>query len=61
MPPDKLARLADSMRGQTENRARKAKMLDHRVERMEAVKVNAPKHDRRYNVKFPPPASIGSS
>ena len=56
---NRLSRLADSMRGQTENRARKAKMLDHRVERMAAEAIVAPKRERRYNVKFPPPPHSG--
>jgi ATPase subunit of ABC transporter with duplicated ATPase domains len=56
----RLTELADSMRHQTAKRARVAKSLDTRVERLRAravTKVAA--SDRRYRVKFPPPPRPG--
>ena len=55
----RLKTLADSMRGQTEKRARKAKTLDHRVERMRAEQISAPKKTRRFRVSFPTPPRSG--
>jgi ATPase subunit of ABC transporter with duplicated ATPase domains len=55
----RLKTLADSMRGQTEARARKAKTLDHRVEKMIAEKVVGPRKQRRFRVNFPPPPRSG--
>jgi ATPase subunit of ABC transporter with duplicated ATPase domains len=51
----RLSTLADSMRGQTAKRARVAKSLDGRVERMERAKVEAPKKKRVLNVRLPEP------
>src|SRR6059058_258220 len=45
----RLSTLADSMRHQTEKRARKAKTLDSRVERLKAERVSGPKRERRYS------------
>ncbi len=55
----RLSTLADSMRHQTEKRARKAKSLDTRVERMKAEAVSAPKRERKVNVRFPEPPHTG--
>src|SRR5207244_10970423 len=49
----RLSLLADSMRHQTEKRARKAKTLDSRVERMKAEVVAAPSRERRVRGRFP--------
>ena len=55
----RLKTLADSMRGQTAKRARKAKTLDTRVEKLQAVKVAAPVRDRTVRFRFPPPPHCG--
>ncbi len=55
----RLSTLADSMRHQTKKRARVAKVLDARVERMQAERVTAPKRERRSNVRFPQPPHSG--
>ena len=52
----RLHDLADSMRHQTAKRARIAKSLDKRVERLQAGAATGPGHgDRRYRVRFPEP------
>jgi ATPase subunit of ABC transporter with duplicated ATPase domains len=51
----RLSTLADSMRHQTAKRARIAKSLDHRVERLEKERVEAPKKKRTLNVRLPAP------
>ena len=56
---DRLAALANSMRGQTVKRARTAKTLDHRVDRLRGEAVQGPKHERRYTVKLPEPPHSG--
>ncbi|MCJ7832007.1 MAG: ATP-binding cassette domain-containing protein, partial [Actinobacteria bacterium] len=55
----RLKTLADSMRGQTEKRARKAKTLDTRRERLEKQKVSAPKKERKVRYRFPDPPHCG--
>ncbi len=55
----RLKTLADSMRGQTEKRARKAKTLDSRRERLERVKIDAPKKGPRVRYRFPDPPHSG--
>jgi ATPase subunit of ABC transporter with duplicated ATPase domains len=55
----RLSTLADSMRHQTEKRARVAKTLDKRVERMKAEAVSAPKRKRKVSVRFPQPPHSG--
>jgi ATPase subunit of ABC transporter with duplicated ATPase domains len=56
----RLSDLAESMRHQTEKRARIAKTLDKRVARLETVAVAAPrKGERRYKVTFPAPPRAG--
>jgi ATPase subunit of ABC transporter with duplicated ATPase domains len=55
----RLKTLADSMRGQTAKRARKAKTLDTRVERLRSDAIEAPKHERRFAYRFPEPPHGG--
>src|SRR5256714_4488322 len=55
----RLRRLADSMRHQTAKRARLAKTLDHRVERIAAEKVDVRKGERTIRVKLPEPPRAG--
>jgi ATPase subunit of ABC transporter with duplicated ATPase domains len=55
----RLKTLADSMRGQTAKRARKAKTLDTRVARLQARKVAAPRHERAVRFRFPDPPHPG--
>ena len=56
----RLSDLAESMRHQTAKRARTAKSLDKRVERLRTGAVAAPsKGDRRYKVRFPEPPRAG--
>jgi ATPase subunit of ABC transporter with duplicated ATPase domains len=55
----RLSTLAESMRHQTEKRARVAKTLDTRVARMRAVAVKAPAKQRKVNVRFPDPPHSG--
>jgi ATPase subunit of ABC transporter with duplicated ATPase domains len=55
----RLKTLADSMRGSTAKRARKAKTLDTRVSKLETRKVEAPAHERRVRFRFPPPPHCG--
>ena len=52
--------MADAMRHQTAKRAKVAKSLDRRVDRLLANKSEAPgRGDRRYRVKFPTPPHTG--
>src|SRR6266540_4332726 len=55
----RLKTLADSMRGQTEKRARKAKTLDTRVRHLTARAVAAPAKQRRVRYRFPEPPHCG--
>jgi len=55
----RLQTLANSMRGQTAKRARVARNLDRRAQKVAAEKVSAPKKRRAMNVRFPPPPSSG--
>ena len=56
----RLSTLAESMRHQTAKRARIAKSLDKRVDRLQASAVEGPaKGERRYKVKFPDPPHTG--
>jgi ATPase subunit of ABC transporter with duplicated ATPase domains len=55
----RLSTLADSMRHSSAKRARKAKSLDSRVERMKAEVVVGPKRERKVNVRFPEPPHSG--
>jgi ATPase subunit of ABC transporter with duplicated ATPase domains len=56
----RLSDLADSMRHQTAKRARIAKSLDKRVERLHSNAAAGPgRGDRRYRVRFPEPPRAG--
>ena len=55
----RLSSLADSMRHQTATRARMAKSLDKRVERMAATAVSGPGRRRQIAVRFPTPPHSG--
>jgi ATPase subunit of ABC transporter with duplicated ATPase domains len=55
----RLSTLADAMRHSTEKRARKAKSLDARVERLRTDAVAAPAKHRRVAFRFPPPPHSG--
>ena len=55
----RLKTLADSMRGQTAKRARKAKTLDSRAARLEATKVSGPARERSVRFRFPEPPHCG--
>jgi ATPase subunit of ABC transporter with duplicated ATPase domains len=56
----RLSTLAESMRHQTEKRARKARTLDTRVERLREAAVAAPRRERKVSVRFPDPPHAGS-
>ena len=56
----RLSTLADSMRASTEKRARKAKQLDRRVERMEGTRTQVDKRDRASKFKLPVPPRSGA-
>ncbi len=55
----RLGQLADSMRGQTAKRARTAKTLDKRVERLETTRITGPKAERGLQVRLPDPPHAG--
>jgi ATPase subunit of ABC transporter with duplicated ATPase domains len=56
----RLSGLADSMRHQTAKRARVAKSLDKRVERLQTHAATGPgRGDHRYRVRFPEPPRAG--
>jgi ATPase subunit of ABC transporter with duplicated ATPase domains len=55
----RLSVLAEVMRRQTEKRARTAKSIFKRVERMKAEKVAAPRRERKVKVRFPEPPHSG--
>jgi len=55
----RLKTLADSMRGQTVKRARKAKSLDSRVEHLRARAIAAPNKERTVRYRFPDPPHAG--
>ncbi|NCY16654.1 MAG: ABC transporter ATP-binding protein, partial [Actinobacteria bacterium] len=55
----RLSSLADSMRGQTEKRARIAKTLDNRVARIEKERIEGPAARRTLALRFPPPPPSG--
>jgi ATPase subunit of ABC transporter with duplicated ATPase domains len=57
----RLKTLADSMRGQTAKRARKAKSLDTRVRRLQSQAVEVPTtHERAVSYRFPEPPRAGA-
>ena len=51
----RLSTLADSMRGQTQKRARVAHTLDNRVARLESERVTGPSKRRKLSLRFPTP------
>jgi len=55
----RLADLADAMRHSTAKRARIAKSLDKRVERLESTAVTGPSKQRTLNVRLPDPPHSG--
>ncbi|HET9200045.1 MAG TPA: ABC-F family ATP-binding cassette domain-containing protein, partial [Dehalococcoidia bacterium] len=55
----RLSSLADSMRHQTEKRARIAKSLDSRVRKLKATAITRAKKERRIKVRFPKPPHSG--
>jgi ATPase subunit of ABC transporter with duplicated ATPase domains len=55
----RLKTLADSMRGQTAKRARKAKTLDTRAARLESAAVHGPARERTVRYRFPDPPHAG--
>ena len=57
----RLSTLADSMRASTEKRARKAKSLDKRVERMQAERTQVDKRERASKFKLPTPPRSGAT
>jgi ATPase subunit of ABC transporter with duplicated ATPase domains len=56
----RLSTLADSMRGSSAKRARLAKVLDHRVERLETTRVADVKKERKLSVRLPDPPRPGA-
>ena len=56
---DRLKTLADSMRGQTEKRARLAKVLDRRVDKLKDGRVEVTKKERKVTFKLPAPPRSG--
>ena len=56
---DRLQRVADSMRGSTEKRARKAKTIDTRVARLRRDAVRGPRRERSIAYRFPEPPHAG--
>jgi ATPase subunit of ABC transporter with duplicated ATPase domains len=57
---DRLKRLADSMRHSTQTRARKAKSLDTRVERLERDQIQVQGPARRVRFRLPEPPHAGN-
>ena len=55
----RLKTLADSMRGQTEKRARLAKVLDNRVERMKTERVEVTEREKKVRFRLPQPPRSG--
>ncbi len=56
----RLSSLADSMRASTEKRARKAKALDKRVERMQSTRTQVDRRERATTFKLPVPPRSGA-
>jgi ATPase subunit of ABC transporter with duplicated ATPase domains len=56
----RLSSLADSMRASTEKRARKAKALDKRVERLQQERTQVDRRERVTTFKLPVPARSGA-
>ena len=51
----RLSTLADSMRGQTQRRARTAKSIDHRVSRLRDSAISGPQRERTLSLRLPAP------
>jgi len=56
---DQFTKLADSMRGQTASRARLAKVLDRKVEKMEENRIEVTKKEKKVTFKLPTPPRSG--
>ena len=56
---DRMKTLADSMRGQTAARARLAKVLDRKVEKLEDNRVEVTKKEKKVTFRLPPPPRSG--
>src|ERR1035437_216929 len=56
---DQFSNLADSMRGQTEKRARLAKVLDRRVEKLKDNRIEVTKKEKKVTFKLPSPPRSG--
>ena len=56
----RIKSLADSMRGQTESRARVAKTLDSRARRLETQRVTEARREKSISVKLPDPPRPGA-
>ena len=55
----RLSELANSMRGQTEKRAKTAKALDRRVDRIKDNRTEVHRRDKKVNLKLPTPKRSG--
>jgi ATPase subunit of ABC transporter with duplicated ATPase domains len=55
----RLSDQADSMRGQTAKRARVAKSIDRRVDKIRTSAVQGPVREKKYNVRLPDPPRSG--
>lgn len=55
----RLSQLADSMRGQTQQRAKTAKALDRRVERIKDNRTEVHRHEKKVRLKLPTPIRSG--
>ncbi len=55
----RLSSLADSMRGQTQRRARTAKSIDIRVARLRDAAISGPQRERNLDLRLPPPPRAG--
>jgi ATPase subunit of ABC transporter with duplicated ATPase domains len=55
----RLGSLADAMRHSSAKRARLAKVLDHRVERLRSTAVEGPSREQRHRFRFPDPPHAG--
>jgi len=55
----KMSRLADSMRGQTASRARVAKVLDRKVEKLQDNRVEVTKKEKKVTFRLPEPPRSG--
>ena len=55
----RMSKLADSMRGQTEKRARLAKVLDRKVEKLQENRVEVTKKEKKVTFRLPVPPRSG--